>query len=205
MCQLYANREIVVESAVWYQSVFVSLCLYVCVSLCLSVSLYLCLSVSLSFCVSIVSALTMGAQLLVVLIDNRRISSNSIHELDEMSGRAPQTVIHIPFDMQQSRKFDVKKESLAPDFPRKKKRNTNKEKIKCSSMGNTTPWALAGKGWLNCVDFYLSGARAMSHICHVTQLNAWCHTYEWAMCHLCIDHVSHMTHHVTHKNESRQR
>jgi len=121
MCQLYANREIVVESAVWYQSVFVSLCLYVCVSLCLSVSLYLCLSVSLSFCVSIVSALTMGAQLLVVLIDNRRISSNSIHELDEMSGRAPQTVIYIPFDMQQSRKFDVKKESLAPDFPRKKK------------------------------------------------------------------------------------
>ena len=59
--------------------------------------------------------------MLVVLIDNRRISSNSIHELDEMSGRAPQTVIYIPFDMQQSRKFDVKKESLAPDFPRKKK------------------------------------------------------------------------------------
>ena len=134
-----------------YRSVFVSLRLYVFVSLCLWFSVSLCLSVFLSLCISASSCLdckcSQNWDTLFSSTDLHRISSNSIHELDELSDSTPQTVIHTPFDMWQFRKFKIKKESLAPEFPRKKetKRKTNK----CSSMDITTPWVLAGKKRLN--------------------------------------------------------
>jgi len=50
-----------------------------------------------------------------------------MHELDEMSGSTPQTVISTLFDMRKSREFGIKSENLTPEFPRKKEFKKNVE------------------------------------------------------------------------------
>jgi hypothetical protein len=43
-----------------------------------------------------------------------------------MSGSTPQTIIRTPFDMRESGEVKNKKESKAPEFPRKKERKRKK-------------------------------------------------------------------------------
>ena len=81
----------------WLQIVIVSLCLWFSVSLCISVSLYL--------CVSIVSVLTTGTQLKVVL--SCKVFPWIL--FDEMSRSTPSTVMYTLFHMRQSRDFEVGK------------------------------------------------------------------------------------------------
>jgi hypothetical protein len=70
------------------------------------------------------------------------ISSNSIHELDKLSGSTPKTVIHTPFDIGISRFRNAKRNPGS----RNKEIKRNSRHL---SMGNTTPVALARKRWLN--------------------------------------------------------
>ena len=117
-------------------SLSVSVCLFLCVivvkCLCIFVPLSPCPCVSLSLCLYVSLCLdckcTHNRDTIVSSTHLQRISSKSIHEFDEMSGSTPQTVIHRPFDVWQSREFKIKKETLAPEFPRKKERNKNKGK-----------------------------------------------------------------------------
>jgi len=44
----------------------------------------------------------------------------SIHELDQMFGSTPQNILNTPLKMWQYRESEIKKESPAPEFPRKK-------------------------------------------------------------------------------------
>ena len=91
----------------------VSLCLCVPVSLFLSVSLSHCLSVSLYFGIFASLCLdckcTPDRDTIVSSTHSEYISLNSMHELDEMSGSTPQTVISTLFDMRKSREFGKKK------------------------------------------------------------------------------------------------
>jgi len=84
--------------------------------LCVSASLCLCVSASLCLCVSV--SLWLCTHLW-------RISSNSIHTLDKMSGSTPSTVIHTSCNLWQAQEFELKQQKLysqcpAPEFPRKK-------------------------------------------------------------------------------------
>jgi len=129
--------------------VFVYLCvsmslspgaLVLCVSLRLSVSLFFCFSLSL--CLD--CKCTHNRQTIVSDTHLKRISSNSIHKLDEMSGSIPQTVIHTLFDMQQSREFGIHKESLSLEVPRKNEIKRKESKSFVHGQHN----AFGAMGWL---------------------------------------------------------
>jgi len=68
--------------------------------------------------------------------------------------------------------------------------------------------------WRHTYEWFISHMNESCHIsisqvtrvsCHIYHVNEWYHTYGWVMWHTSINHVSHMTHYVTHTNESRQR